>query len=78
MARFGKAAHKKVSRSIGYALTLGTTAAWHSLTVILIARLTEAERAGLAYAALRSLDKDNAYDVATLAVFGTVTAEGVQ
>jgi hypothetical protein len=78
MSQFGKAAHKKVARSVGYALTLGTSAAWHGLTVILISRLTEVERAGLAYAALNSLDKDNAYSIASLALFGTAKGEVVQ
>ncbi|MCD9148684.1 hypothetical protein [Pseudophaeobacter flagellatus] len=78
MSQFGKATHKKVARSIGYALTLGTPCAWNKLSLILLARLSKKERAGLTYAALMSLDKDTAYEVATLAVFGVAKGERVQ
>ncbi|MEP4039214.1 hypothetical protein [Pseudophaeobacter sp.] len=78
MSLYGKDSHKRIAKAVGFALTIGTSAAWHELTVLLMFRLTEAERAGLAYAALSSLSEDNAYDVAILALFGAVTAEGVQ
>ncbi len=48
MSLYGKDAHKRVAKAVGFALKFGTTAAWHSLTFPLVARLTEAERAGLA------------------------------
>ncbi len=77
MSMYAKDAHKRVSRSLGYALTLGTTAAWHGLTIILMSRLSEAERAGLAFAALNSLSEDHAYMTASAALFGTLPGEVV-
>jgi len=52
-------AHKAVARMVGYVLTLGTEAAWHGLTIVFL-RLTDHERAGLAFATLRSMDKAQA------------------
>ncbi len=75
MSLFAKPAHKKMARALGYALTLGTAAAWHGLTIVLINRLTTAERTGLAFAALKSLDDDQAYQTASLAIFGTSKGE---
>ncbi|MCG7630667.1 hypothetical protein MHM88_22940, partial [Epibacterium sp. MM17-32] len=71
MSRFAKDGHKRVCRCLGYALTLATPKAWVDLSVILTVRLSKAERAGLAYAALISMDADDAHDVASLALFGT-------
>jgi hypothetical protein len=71
MSRFAKDGHKRVARCLGYALTLATPQAWLDLSLILMARLSNAERAGLAYAALISLNPDDAHDVASLAIFGT-------
>lgn len=78
MSRFAKDRHKRVARCIGFVLTLATPQAWLDLSVILVARLSKAERAGLAYAALKSLEEDDAYDVASLAVFGVSKGEVVQ
>jgi hypothetical protein len=78
MSLFGKPAHKKMARALGYALNIGTSAAWHSLTIVLLARLTTAERAGLAYAALKSLEEDQAYKTASVAIFGTLHGEVAQ
>ncbi|AUQ55175.1 hypothetical protein [Phaeobacter inhibens] len=75
MSLYAKDGHKRIAKAVGYALTLGTSAAWHGLTFLLVARLNEAERAGLAYAALRSLNKDNAHSVASLAIFGATKGE---
>ena len=75
---YGKDGHKRIAKAVGFALTIGSTAAWHALTILLIARLTEAERAGLAYSAMRSLDEDNAYAVASLAIFGVSKGEVAQ
>lgn len=71
MSRFAKNGHKRVCRSLGYALTLATPQSWLDLSAILALRLTKAERAGLAYAALISMDAEDAHDVASLALFGT-------
>ena len=54
-ARLMKTRHKRASRSLGYALSLGTSDGWCQFSAIARARLSEAERAGLAYAALRAL-----------------------
>ena len=61
---------KRASRSIGYALWLDHTAAYANLATVLMARLSERQLAGLAWAALRALDPDTAYAVADLAIFG--------
>lgn len=78
MSLYGKDGHKRIAKAVGFALTIGTTAAWHGLTILLIARLSEAERAGLAFSALRSLDEGNAYSVASLAIFGVSKGEVAQ
>ncbi|NDV52941.1 hypothetical protein [Salipiger sp. PrR003] len=75
MSLFGKDSHKRVSKAIGYALTLATESAWESFSKVLAARLTYEERAALAFAALRSLDEDTAYLTASAAVFDTMTKE---
>ncbi|MBM1309077.1 hypothetical protein JQT66_04405 [Sulfitobacter mediterraneus] len=66
---------KRVAKAIGYALTLGTSAAWDGLSLILMARLSKRERAALAYSALVSLDDETAYQTASAAVFGVVNGE---
>lgn len=55
---------KRATRSIGVALWLDNPDTWFGLPVILRARLTERERAALAFMALKSLDPDNAVKVA--------------
>lgn len=67
MSKWAKSEHKKVARCIGYALTLGDEAAWHGLTIVLMARLSDEERAALAFAALMSLSDDHASAVAEVA-----------
>lgn len=47
---------KRVSRSIGYALWLDTYDDWAGLSVILRARLSDKQRASLAFMVMRSLD----------------------
>lgn len=68
MSKWAKGEHKKVARCIGYALTLGTEAAWHGLTIVLMARLSDQERAALAFAAMMSLSDEHASAVAEVAV----------
>lgn len=75
MSTLQKPDHQRVAKSVGYALTLGDEAAWHGLTIVMLARLTELERAALAYAALNSLKENNAYRVASVAVFGVLHGE---
>ncbi|OSQ46760.1 hypothetical protein [Marivita geojedonensis] len=64
---FAKSDHKRVARCVGYALTLGNEAAWHGLTTVLISRLSDQERAALAFAALMSLSDEHASAVAEVA-----------
>lgn len=69
MSLYAKDAHKAVARMVGYALTLGDSDSYLALSDVLALRLTDQERAGLAYAALRALDTDNAENIAA-AVLG--------
>ena len=63
---------------VEYALTLGTADAWHGAAFVFTARLTDQERAALAYAALRSLNHDIAYMTASAVLFGTLKGEVLQ
>ena len=79
MLKWAKPAHKRVARAIGFFLTLGITGDRAAgLATIFAARLTEDERAGIAYAALRSMSEDNAYQVANIAIFGVWNGEAVR
>lgn len=78
MSLYAKDGHKRIATAISYALTLGTSKAWEGLTLILMARLSKAERAALAYSALISLDDDTAYKTASVALFGVMNGEVVQ
>ena len=68
MSKWASTEHKKVVRTIGYALTLGDEAAWHGLTIVLMVRLSDEERAALAFAALKALNDEHASAVAEVAV----------
>ncbi len=78
MSLYAKDSHKRVAKGLGFALTLGTESAWHGLTILLMARLTEAERAALAFATLTSLSENHAYMTASAALFGTLHGEASQ
>lgn len=54
-----------MSRMLGYCLTLGNDAAWTGFSAVAAARLSETERAALAFAALNSLTPDHAEMTAT-------------
>lgn len=76
MSKWAKPAHKAVARAIGYALTLGIDSGRAlGLATIFAARLSDEEKAGLAYAALMSMNEDHAYAVATLAIYGVWNGE---
>jgi hypothetical protein len=77
MSKYAKRAHKAAARMLGYALTLGDEAAWHSMTIVLMAKLTDRERAALAYAALNSLDEDTAHMTASVVLFGILDGEAL-
>ncbi len=68
MSLYAKRAHKAVARAIGYALTLGDASSWDKLTLLLILRLSDAERAALAYSSLRSLSAEHAALVVEAAI----------
>ena len=69
---YGKDAHKRAAKCFEYALTLGTTDAWSEVSAVWTARLTKAERAAQAYAALKALDRDTASMTASAVLFGTL------
>jgi hypothetical protein len=75
MSKWDKDAHKRVAKSLGYVLTQDSEAAWRDLTIVLMARLTEAERAALAFATLNSLPEDHAYLTASVALYGVLNGE---
>ena len=67
---YAKTAHKKAARLLGYALILGDFDSWEAASAIWQARLTDTERAALAWAAMRSLDEDHAREVAYTVIQG--------
>ena len=60
LSNFMRPAHKRMSRMLGYCLTLGTANAWSDFAQVAAIRLTEIERASLAFAMLRSLSPASA------------------
>jgi len=66
---------KRVSRSIGYFLWVGTSNDLYSISVVLRARLTPKQRAAIAFAALQSLDYEIGCDVADAALNGPLKNE---
>jgi hypothetical protein len=59
---------KRVSKSLGYTLWLDTFEDWDGLSLILRARLTDRQRAALAFMALKALDYDQAVMAAEAAL----------
>lgn len=57
-----------MSRMLGYCLTLGTADAWSDFSFVAAVRLSETERAALAFAALNSLDLDQAEATAVASI----------
>ena len=66
---------KRVSRSIGYFLWIGTSDDLYGVSLILRARLTPEQRGALAFAALQSLDYKIGCDVADAALSGPLIIE---
>lgn len=60
LGRYIKPEHKRMSRTLGYCLALGTADAWDGFSFVAAVRLSETERASLAFAALNALELDNA------------------
>lgn len=61
-------AHRSASRCLGFALTTNEFEAWRDCTAVWAAQLTEKERSGLSWAALRTLPPAVAEDVAATAL----------
>ncbi|WP_334061376.1 hypothetical protein [Limimaricola cinnabarinus] len=57
-----------MSKMLGYCLTLGTADAWTGFSQVAIVRLSETERAALAFFALNSLDPDQAERAAAASI----------
>ncbi|WP_133065826.1 hypothetical protein [Mameliella alba] len=68
LSRFMPQAHKRMSKMLGYTLTLGTSDAWSGFSDVAAARLSTEERAALAFASLRSLAPDHAELTARAAI----------
>ncbi len=68
-----KPGHKRMSRMLGYCLTLGTADAWSGFSFVASARLSEIERAALAFSALKSLEVPHAEMTAAAAFRGAGT-----
>jgi len=66
---------KRVSRSLGYLLWVGTSDNMLGVSLILRARLTPKQRGALAFAALQSLDYEIGFDVADAALSDPVFFE---
>lgn len=71
LSKYIKPDHKRMSRSLGYCLTIGTYDAWTAFTALAAFRLSETERAALAFSALNSLDLDKAEITAAAALGST-------
>lgn len=67
--------HHRAAKVLGHALTLNTFDGWNGVTLVWSARLPKPERVQLAWAALRSLDWQDAYATAE-AVLGKSTPPG--
>ncbi|MBT9385636.1 hypothetical protein KM176_17325 [Pseudooceanicola sp. CBS1P-1] len=61
--------HKRATRMLGYALTLGSPDAWQGVITVWAARLDFTELAGVAFAALRALPSDTREAAARAALF---------
>lgn len=73
LSKYIKPEHKRLSRMLGYSLTLATPDAWSGFAVVAAAGLSAAERMALAFSALRSLDPEHAKAAAAVAI-GTASA----
>ena len=62
---------------LGHALTLSDERAWNAFEALIMARLSEKERAAIAYSALRSLCDNDAYLTASFAIFGVLKGKVV-
>ncbi|MFD1341469.1 hypothetical protein [Litorisediminicola beolgyonensis] len=70
MSKYAAKPHKRAARSLGCALTLDTYEAWRDFSTISALRLTDVERAKLAWAALKALEPEQAEIVANTVLGG--------
>lgn len=68
MSMWARPQHKAVARTVGYALTLGSSDAWVRASQVIHGRLAVDERAALAWASLITLEPDDAALIAQAAV----------
>lgn len=68
LGKIMKPAHKRMSRMIGYCLTLGNSDDWSNFSDVAAVRLTREERVAMAFAALRSLTPSDAETTASAAI----------
>ena len=68
---YTKEGHNRTAQMLGYTLTLGTSAGWSGFVTVATAWLTEAERAALAFAALKTLRPETAADTFNAAFHGS-------
>jgi len=73
LSQLMKPEHKRMARMLGYALTLGNADAWSGFGYVAATRLTDTERAALAFSALSSLDPEQA----TMTAAASIGAAGV-
>ena len=59
MSLYAKDRHKRAAKMLGFALTADTPDLWHGTAAVWAKRLTTAELASLAYAALLGLEPDD-------------------
>lgn len=70
LAKFIQPQHKRMSRMLGYCLTVEAPTAWHGFSFVAAARLSRFERVSLAFAALNAVDADDA-EMTAAAVIGS-------
>ncbi|MEP5732008.1 MAG: hypothetical protein ABJL67_21830 [Sulfitobacter sp.] len=68
LAHFIKSKHKRLSKVLGYALTLASGTGWQTFSAIAAAYLSDQEKVSLAFAALSALDPDLAEQTAAAAL----------
>jgi hypothetical protein len=68
LSSYIKPEHKRMSRMLGCTLTLGTREGWHGFSVVAAACMSANERSALAFAALNSLELDQAEATAAASI----------
>ncbi|MFN3823584.1 MAG: hypothetical protein ACK4RN_06355 [Pseudorhodobacter sp.] len=68
LSKYMKPDHKRMSRMLGYALTLGSPEAWQGFRRVAQVRMTEAERAMMAFFMLNTISRDHAESISGFAL----------